>query len=1506
MTPPPPRKCGVSGCDYTTTENLTSHEQGIRELELHYQMVHVFPTLRQPTEDARTPRLNCPKPAQLPRPELQEDASEQEWDHWKAKWERYKRSCLVGMDKTMVVDHLWACCTKELESAIWKQIGKNVDTEAELLELMKRLGVKKRNIMLNKVVFLDMMQDAGEPVKLFTARLKGQAAMCNFTLPKGECDYGEKMVQHQLIRGLHDQNIQEHVLSLAATEEGSEMDLNRMVKVIEAKENAKTDSESLHKSTVCRMSDYRKGVKVDNTAAAGSGGEANCVFCKRKGHGANATEEVRKQSCPAFDKECFNCKKKGHFKQACKSKKKEKKAEVKEVEETGEDPLVGSMSGTSMFCRMSVESRKGKIQLVDHHEYSISAGTWIKQRPEKHPSVEVRASVCMTAYDHVGLQRPKRKAKHAETVRALSLPDTGAQVTIAGMNLVHSLGMTKGDLVKVKTGVSAANNGKLTLLGGVFMNLTREGEETRQLVYVAEEATHLYLSKTACRDLGMVSEDFPEGIGKVSGCTATEHEDDTGEPCDCPKRIQVPPPPSLPFEVKENEEDRAKLEKFILEYYKSSAFNQCERQPLPLMDGHPPLELHVEEDATPYSVQKARPVPLHWQKKVKQGLDMDCNLEVLEQVPMNDPDEWCADMNTVAKKNGDPRRTIDFQKLNKSCKRQTHAVEAPFHQACAVPANTRRTVLDAWNGYHSVPLAEKDRSKTTFLTPWGRYRYKTAPQGFLAAGDAYTARYDRIIEGFKDMKKCVDDSILWSRTLEDIFHHTCKYISHCAGAGISFNPSKFRFGMEEVEFVGFKITKNGVQPTEEYIASIRDFPEPKDITGARSWFGLINQVNYAYSESSLMEPFRKLLHPGMKFEWTEEMARVFRDSKDRIISAVKEGIKTFQVGRWTCLATDWSKLGLGFALMQKTCKCEEITPSCCKGGWQLTYAGSRFTTSAESRYHPVEGEALSAAWALHKTRHFTLGCRKLVLAVDHKPLLKIFGDRELGEIENPRILNFKEKTLRWRFKVVHVPGVLHKIADATSRSPVKGESQDGSQVCCTTGTLEEAIRGGTMAGLCSIDERSLRAVTWKELNQESSKDEVIAALRSLIENGAPEEKEEWPPELREYFAKADVFSCVDEVVLMGHRIVMPQKLRQSVVEVLHSGHCGVTGMVERARELMFWPKMKEALEEKRGRCGTCVRIAPSQPSAPPTPLPTPDFPFQYVSTDYFELAGNHYMVFVCRYSNWITVFTSKNGTTKELLARIREYMGVFGVMEELATDGDTVYVSREAQDFFQRYDIRHRVSSSYFPHSNQRAETAVKAAKRMLQDNTGPGGSLDTDGFLTALLQHRNTPSSGLGMSPSQVVFGRKVKDLLPIPPGSMKWRSKMRPEWRELLEYRDLALARRHGKRGQDLEEHTRKLRKLQEGEVVSVQNQKGNKPTRWDITGTVVEVWPNDQYVVKVDGSGRLTTRNRKFLRPIKPVKEMLKQQLEEEINAPRRSDRIAGKAAPASEVNVFRPWE
>ena len=75
-------------------------------------------------------------------------------------------------------------------------------------------------------------------------------------------------------------------------------------------------------------------------------------------------------------------------------------------------------------------------------------------------------------------------------------------------------------------------------------------------------------------------------------------------------------------------------------------------------------------------------------------------------------------------------------------------------------------------------------------------------------------------------------------------------------------------------------------------------------------------------------------------------------------------------------------------------------------------AGSRFTKDAETRYAPVEGEALGVQWGLDNTKHYTLGNPKLLLATDHKPIIKILDDMKLENIDNPRLLKLKEKTLR--------------------------------------------------------------------------------------------------------------------------------------------------------------------------------------------------------------------------------------------------------------------------------------------------------------------------------------------------------------------------------------------------------------------------------------------------------------------------------------------------------------
>ena len=183
-----------------------------------------------------------------------------------------------------------------------------------------------------------------------------------------------------------------------------------------------------------------------------------------------------------------------------------------------------------------------------------------------------------------------------------------------------------------------------------------------------------------------------------------------------------------------------------------------------------------------------------------------------------------------------------YQKINKDSLRETHYTLTPFEIISTLPANTYKTVCDAWNGYHSMPLAEESRDATTFITKWGRYRYKRAPQGFHASGDAYTHRFDNITQGFKRVKRCVDDSILWDDSIEESFWHTYEYLKTCSDNGIVFNPEKFHFAKKTCEFAGFQITPDGYKPPESILNAIRDFPVPTSITDVRSWFGLINQV----------------------------------------------------------------------------------------------------------------------------------------------------------------------------------------------------------------------------------------------------------------------------------------------------------------------------------------------------------------------------------------------------------------------------------------------------------------------------------------------------------------------------------------------------------------------------------------------------------------------------------------------------------------------------------------
>ena len=155
---------------------------------------------------------------------------------------------------------------------------------------------------------------------------------------------------------------------------------------------------------------------------------------------------------------------------------------------------------------------------------------------------------------------------------------------------------------------------------------------------------------------------------------------------------------------------------------------------------------------------------------------------------------------------------------------------------------------------------------------------------------------------------------------------------------------------------------------------------------------------------------------------------------------MKKVVRLFDTSRLTCLATDWSVDVVGFFLMQKYCNCNTKTHACCPNGWKLFLVGSRFTHLAENLHAPIEGEALAVVYALHQTRYYVLGCTYLIVATYHKPLLQILNDRSLTDIGNRRLLNLKEKTLGYRFTVVHVSGKKNFGPDAASHHP-SGQSK---------------------------------------------------------------------------------------------------------------------------------------------------------------------------------------------------------------------------------------------------------------------------------------------------------------------------------------------------------------------------------------------------------------------------------------------------------------------------------
>ena len=128
-------------------------------------------------------------------------------------------------------------------------------------------------------------------------------------------------------------------------------------------------------------------------------------------------------------------------------------------------------------------------------------------------------------------------------------------------------------------------------------------------------------------------------------------------------------------------------------------------------------------------------------------------------------------------------------------------------------------------------------------------------------GDGYNRRFDAILSDFERKERCVDDTIHYDTDLQTHWWRTIDFLIRVGQAGIVLNAEKFHFARRIIDFAGFRISDETIEPLPKYMDAIRDFPTPTSTTDIRSWFGLVNQVANCAQLRDIMAPFKPFLSP---------------------------------------------------------------------------------------------------------------------------------------------------------------------------------------------------------------------------------------------------------------------------------------------------------------------------------------------------------------------------------------------------------------------------------------------------------------------------------------------------------------------------------------------------------------------------------------------------------------------------------------------------------------------
>ena len=250
--------------------------------------------------------------------------------------------------------------------------------------------------------------------------------------------------------------------------------------------------------------------------------------------------------------------------------------------------------------------------------------------------------------------------------------------------------------------------------------------------------------------------------------------------------------------------------------------------------------------------------------------------------------DWISNLVHVRKKTGEIRLCIDFRNLNKVSLKDNYPLPKMDHILQRVVGASHMSLLDCYSGYNQVSIHEDDRDKTTFTTPWGTFHYAKMPFGLKNAGATFQRAMDLAFANEKDVFLVVylDDLTVFSKSDEEHMYHLKTVFQKCRKYGLSLNPKKSLFAMEEGKLLGHIISKDGIRIDPARVQAIQQIDLPRNKKEIQSFNGKMNFLRrFVPNLAEHLREITNMLKKDSQVKWMEEAVKSFNLVKLALSSA---------------------------------------------------------------------------------------------------------------------------------------------------------------------------------------------------------------------------------------------------------------------------------------------------------------------------------------------------------------------------------------------------------------------------------------------------------------------------------------------------------------------------------------------------------------------------------------------------------------------------------------------